>query len=223
MQSVGASVEFGNLQGAVINVITRQGGARFQYDASYYGQTSGLTAQPVLLPVDPARPDERTGYERARYRDFTTNVGGPLIRDRIWFLAGYQYLRDYDSQPGTDPDYPRTCEQDKVFGKLTWRLSSGLQLLQSFHGEFWVNPDTPTRATPFEATRRRTASRFPPVGNGGGDPSGGTGVVTGGGSISGANSCCRRIPRRNRSIGPTQGWDRARSNARSPATTPSAA
>jgi TonB-dependent receptor-like protein/carboxypeptidase family protein len=159
VQSVGASAEFGNLQGAVINVITKQGSARFQYDASYYGQASGLTSQPVLLPLDPSQPASgQTGYERARYRDFTTNLGGPVLRDRLWFFGGYQYLRDYDSQPGTDPAFPRTYEQDKIFGKLTWKLTPRLQLMQSFHDEFWVNPDTPTLATPFEATRRRTAS-----------------------------------------------------------------
>ena len=50
VQSVGASAEFGNVQGAVINVVTRQGSERFLYDASYYGQTAGLTSQPVRLP-----------------------------------------------------------------------------------------------------------------------------------------------------------------------------
>jgi len=34
VQSMGASVEYGNLQGAVFNVVTKQGGERFQSDAS---------------------------------------------------------------------------------------------------------------------------------------------------------------------------------------------
>ena len=159
VHSAGASVEFGNLQGAVVNVVTRQGSRRFQSDASYYWQTSGLTSRPVTLPLDPASPGlGSSGYERARYRDFTTNAGGPLVRDRLWYFAGYQYLRDYDTQPGSDPAYPRTYEQDKIFAKLTWKLGERLQLMQSFHDEFWVNPDTPTLVTPFEATRRRSAS-----------------------------------------------------------------
>jgi hypothetical protein len=159
VQSAGASAEFGSVQGAVVNVITRQGSARYQYDASYYGQTAGLTSQPVVQPLDPAQPSRgQSGYERARYRDFTTSLGGPVVRDRLWFFGGYQHLRDYDSQPGTDPSYPRTYEQDKIFGKLTWRLTPRLQLMQSFHDEFWVNPDPPTLTTPFEATRRRSAS-----------------------------------------------------------------
>jgi hypothetical protein len=150
------SAEFGNIQGTVFNVLTKQGGDRFLYDASYFGQPSALTSQPVLLPV--AGRQAPSGYERARYRDFTTNLGGPVVRDRLWFFAGYQYLRDYDSQPGTDPAFPRTYEQNKVFAKLTWRLTPGMQLMQSFNDEFWVNPQIPTLATPFEATQRLNAS-----------------------------------------------------------------
>ena len=156
VQGVGASAEFGNMQGAVVNVITRQGGDRFLYDASFYSQTAALTSQPVRLAY-PGPGQPTSGYERERYRDFTTNLGGPVVRDRLWFFTGYQHLRDYDSQPGTDPAFPRTYEQDKIFAKLTWRLAPGLQLLQSFHDEFWVNPELATFVKPFAATQRRHA------------------------------------------------------------------
>lgn len=154
VQSVGSSAEFGNVQGAVINVVTRQGSERFRSDGSYYSQTAALTSQPIRRPLGTGQ----TGYERARYHDATTNAGGPVVRDRLWFFAGYQYLRDYDSQPGADPVHPRTYEQDKLFGKLTWRLASGWQLVQSVHKELLVNPDPPTAVTPFEATLRRNTS-----------------------------------------------------------------
>ncbi len=156
IQSVGASAEFGGVQGAVVNVITRQGGERLLYDAAYYGQPSSLTSQPVHRPSGGGGPV--SGYERDKYRDFTTNVGGPVRRNRLWFFAGYQYLRDYDSQPGTTPTQPRTYEQDKIFGKLTWQLAPGWQLMQSVHDEFWVNPEQPTFARPFDTTLRLHAS-----------------------------------------------------------------
>jgi hypothetical protein len=152
---VGASAEYGSIQGAVFNVLTRQGSNRFVYDASYYGQTSGLTSQPVRRPIPGIQA--LSGYERIEYRDFTTNLGGPVKRDRLWFFAGYQYLRDYDSQPGADPTFPRTYEQDKIFAKLTWQLKPGWQLLQSFHDEFWVNPQVPTFVKPFASTQRQHA------------------------------------------------------------------
>jgi len=156
VQSVGASAEFGSVQGAVINVVTRQGSEKYLYDASYYGQTAGLTGQPVRRPV-PGSGGLQSGYERDRYRDFTTNIGGPVIRDRLWFFTGYQHLRDYDSQPGASPAFPRTYEQDKIFAKLTWKLAPGWQLLQSIHDEFWVNPELPTIVKPFDATTRSHA------------------------------------------------------------------
>ena len=156
VQTVGASAEFGNAQGAVINIITRQGSARFLYDASYHAQTAGLTSQPVVYPL--AVGGGQSGYGRARYRDLTTNLGGPVRPERLWFFAGYQYLRDYDNQPGTDPARPRTYEQDKIFAKLTWRLAPSWQLDQSIHDEFWVNPDPPTIVTPFDAIARPTGS-----------------------------------------------------------------
>jgi TonB dependent receptor-like, beta-barrel/Carboxypeptidase regulatory-like domain len=157
VQSVGASAEYGNLQGAVINVITRQGSDTYQYDASYYRQSERLTSQPVVRSVQ-AGSQPTSGYIRKKYNDFTTNAGGPVVRDRLWFFGGYQYLRDYDSQPGVDPIFPRTYEQDKGFVKLTWRFTPSLQLMQSLHQESWINPPPPTVATPFEATTRNQAS-----------------------------------------------------------------
>ena len=158
IQSVGASVEYGNVQGAVVNIITRSGSNLFLYDASYYAQTSGLTSQPIRADCPSCGEaiegqPQQSGFERVRYRDFTTTLGGPVVRDRLWFFSGYQYLRDYDSQPGSDPVFPRTYEQDKVLVKLTWRLAPNWQLVQSFHSESWFNPEVPTSTKPILATQ----------------------------------------------------------------------
>ena len=125
VQSVGASAEFGSMQGAVINVITRQGSERFLYDGSYYGQPAGLTSQPVRRPV-PGSGGLQSGYERDRYRDLTTNLGGPAIRDRLWFFTGYQYLRDYDSQPGTEPAVPEDLRAEQDLREAHVETGSGL-------------------------------------------------------------------------------------------------
>ena len=122
------------------------------------------TGRPERSPA--SRFDARTiavrqldsGYERAGYRDFTTSLGGPIVRDRLWFFSGYQHLRDSDSQPATNPDLPREYEQDKIFAKVTWRLAPGWQLTQSFHDEFWSNPETPSATKPRDATQRLDAS-----------------------------------------------------------------
>jgi TonB dependent receptor/Carboxypeptidase regulatory-like domain/TonB-dependent Receptor Plug Domain len=157
LQTLGASAEFGNVQGAVINIVLKQGSERYLFDTGYYAQAAGLTSQPVLLRPLPPKTGE-TGYERARYRDLAATLGGPVVRDRLWFFTGYQYLRDYDSQPGSDPAFPRTYEQNKLFAKLTWRLSPAWQLMQSVHDQRGVNPDRPTLVTPFDALTRPRVS-----------------------------------------------------------------
>lgn len=157
IQSVGASVEYGNVQGVVVNVISKSGGDRFQNIAAFYWQTGALTSQPVQRTYDAARQFD-SGYERAAYRDFTNTLGGPVLRDRLWLFSGYQRLRDSDSQPGTDPNLPREYEQDKIFAKVTWRLAPGWQLTQSLHNEFWSNPETPSATKPRAATQRLDAS-----------------------------------------------------------------
>ncbi len=155
VQAMGASVEYGNIQGGVFNVVTKQGGARLTSETSYFTQPSSLTAQPIQLSTgnQPA-----SGYERERYRDLTTSLGGPLKQERVWFFGAYQYLRDYDSFAGSNPAFPRRYEQDKIFGKLTSQLTPSMQLMNSYHEEFWVNPTPPTVATPFVATQRLSAS-----------------------------------------------------------------
>ncbi len=42
---LGASAEYGNVMGAVFNVVTRQGGNQFHGDATYYGQSQSLTGR----------------------------------------------------------------------------------------------------------------------------------------------------------------------------------
>jgi hypothetical protein len=151
VDSLGASAEFGNIQGGVFNVVTKQGGNVFSPDLSYYAQADSLTSHPVELPCKGCREPE-TEYARVRYRDFTTHLGGPLVPDRAWFFAGYQYLRDSDSQPGTDPLFPRTSEYDKMFAKVTWQINERVKWMSSFHDEFWVNPQRPTLAQPYQTT-----------------------------------------------------------------------
>jgi hypothetical protein len=158
VDSLGAAAEFGNIQGAVFNVVTKQGSNVFVPDFSYYGQANRLTSQPVALPcVSCSEPS--TEYTRVRYRDLTTHLGGPLVRDRVWFFGGYQYLRDSDSQPGTDPLFPRVSEYDKAFAKVTWQISPRLKWMSSLHDEFWVSPQRPTVAQPFEVTLRSSGTR----------------------------------------------------------------
>lgn len=155
VQAFGASAEYGNLQGGVLNVVTRQGGDRFRADASYYAQWAGLTSEPILEECN--CPAGESGFERDLYRDFSAYLGGPIAKGRAWFFGGFNIQWDFSSQPGTDPGFPSKSKIDGVSGKLNWQVTPRLKLMSSFHYNRWSVPDrTPNAFIPFETTATRS-------------------------------------------------------------------
>ena len=65
-------------------------------------------------------------------------AGYAILKDRLWFFAGYQRLRDYDGSPGTDPRFPRKLDTDRIFWKITWQITPNLRLLHSYHDDYFT-------------------------------------------------------------------------------------
>jgi hypothetical protein len=141
---VGAPAEYGNLQGAVFNVVTKSGSNNLRGTINWFSQYDGLTANNT--------PDVALPFHRDQFNDATVQVGGPLQRDRMWWFGSYQYRRDLFSDPGTPPDLPTRDMQDRVFGKLTWQLTPRQTLMIAYHNDHWRLPSTITVSTPHEAS-----------------------------------------------------------------------
>src|SRR5260221_4104084 len=109
---LGASAEYGNLQGAVFNIVTRQGGNVFHGDANFYFQNDALTGRNTTDAFDNGRP-----YHRDTWRDATVQASGPFVRDKFWFFGALEYHRDWDSQPGVDPRFPALNDTRRVIWK----------------------------------------------------------------------------------------------------------
>ena len=157
VQAAGASAEFGNVQGAVINVVTAQGSDRFRSSTSYYAQTSRLTSQPVRLPVNGAGILE-SGYERARYQDFTSSLGGPAGPGAPLVFRRIPAASRLRQSTWCAPRIPETEPAGQVDRK--GHVEAGLPLAArlSLYDEHWVVPEQPTPTKPFDATFRRNAS-----------------------------------------------------------------
>jgi hypothetical protein len=50
-------------------------------------------------------------------------LGGPVLKDKFWFFGSFQYQKDADSQPGTDPQYPARSSAKRYFYKLNYQLN----------------------------------------------------------------------------------------------------
>jgi hypothetical protein len=69
------------------------------------------------------------------------------VKDKVWFFGSYQYQRDYDAQPGTDPAFPAGSDADRIFFKLNWQLSAKNKVMFALHDDYYDIPERGTART----------------------------------------------------------------------------
>ena len=139
VMQLGASAEYGNVQGAVFNIVTRMGGNQFHGDANVYFQADALTARNTTDAQDRGFP-----YHRDRYNDGTIQASGPFVLDKFWFFGSLQYQRDWDSQPGVDPQYVTKNDSRRMFYKFNWNITSKHRLMHGYHNDYYFIPEIQT-------------------------------------------------------------------------------
>lgn len=137
--SLGAPADYGNLAGAVFNVVTRQGSNSFRGDANFYFQNQSLTGRNTTDDQDDGLP-----YNRDEFKDATVQLGGPAVRDRLWFFGSYQYQQDADSQPGTDPKFPARSSAKRYFWKVNLQINENNRIQAQTHDDFYRIPQRAT-------------------------------------------------------------------------------
>ena len=140
--SLGAPADYGNLAGAVFNVVTRQGGNTFRGDANFYFQNQSLTGRNTTDEQDDGLP-----YHRDEFKDTTVQLGGPVVKDKFWFFGSFQYQKDADSQPGTDPEFPARSSAKRYFYKLNYQINQDNRLQFQMHDDFYRIPARATANT----------------------------------------------------------------------------
>ena len=140
--SLGASAEYGNVQGAVFNVVTRQGANKFSGDGNVYFQHQNITGRNTTDAQDNKKP-----YNRARYADTTWQLGGPVVKDKFWFFGSFQFQQDYESQPGTPAEFPARSQNKRIFFKLNEQLTKNQKVQFAYHDDFYRIPARATALT----------------------------------------------------------------------------
>ncbi|HEY4491023.1 MAG TPA: carboxypeptidase regulatory-like domain-containing protein, partial [Acidobacteriota bacterium] len=151
---IGAPAEYGNYQGAVVNVVTKSGGNEFHGDAKFFFQSQDLTGSNAEIDGIP--------FNRDRYTDFTFQMGGPILKDKLWFFGGVQTRREHFSQPGTPPESPVEEDDDRYFIKGTWDINQKNKLQFSLHNDYYNIPEPVTVSKPIEAAIVETGSNPTP-------------------------------------------------------------
>ena len=91
------SAEFGTASGGILNVITRSGTNRYQARAYGFFRDAKLDSAPFAGSFTNGQPnylDEAAPFSQQRVGGF---VGGPIVRDRLFFFAGAEKLKKNSS------------------------------------------------------------------------------------------------------------------------------
>jgi hypothetical protein len=130
IETGGHSAEYGAVRGAVMNVITKSGGNEFNGQLSFYFRNIDLQSDNTKgTPFE----DQFVGFNKEY--DVAGQLGGPIVKDKLWFFMNYSHLRsenfveDYpaDKDENTPVDYRRTYP----YLKFSWQIDPSMKFVTS--------------------------------------------------------------------------------------------
>jgi carboxypeptidase family protein len=86
----GLSAQSGMHSGASVNAVTKSGTNRYSGNVFEFVRDKRFNAKSPLAPIGPDGKRVDDGLKRNQYGG---TIGGPVVRDRIFFFAGYQGTR----------------------------------------------------------------------------------------------------------------------------------
>jgi len=112
-QTSGYEAEYGSATGGIINLVTKSGGNQFAgtVDIRYR---------------DDSMQESGTHYDASNLdsqrQEIDATLGGPVLRDKLWFFVAYQYVKS-DNTPSGAPT-TRSFVGNYPLAKLTWQAGS---------------------------------------------------------------------------------------------------
>src|SRR5258708_8148909 len=92
VQTSNYSAEYGRNNGASVNVVTRSGGDKFHGGLFEYIRNDRFDAINVASKLN-ATPTSPVVKPTLRFNDFGWNVGGPILKHKLFFFAGEEWKR----------------------------------------------------------------------------------------------------------------------------------
>ena len=166
----GYMAEYGRATGGVLNVVTKSGSNEFHGMVWGNWSPGALTGTPKV--IDSAASSILSSTKLLNTVDFGAEVGGPIIKDRLWFFVGFspsfnwtkttRSLRAFVTDPvtgeatnpvvpGSTKDREQSVRAFSYIAKLTFLLNADNNISLSVIG----SPST--GLTPFSFSERRTS------------------------------------------------------------------
>jgi hypothetical protein len=122
IQTSNFSAEYGRQSGSSVNVVTKSGTNRFSGSAFEFFRHDGMDSANYFSP---AGADGRKIKQRLRFHDYGGAVGGPILKNRMFFFAGQEYKQIRRQTNPTQRSVPTTAELNGDFS-LRLRGNDGI-------------------------------------------------------------------------------------------------
>ncbi len=154
----GLDAEYGYATGGIINLVTKSGGNEFHLDTSFYARPNAFRLKDDF---------EKEGAPTNDKYTFNVNVGGPVVKDKLWYFASVQIDRQIVKQSQTedwfDPANPEQIQHAPwrwfsmyALGKLTYQATDKHKLTVLVQGDpTWIENELQSVYVADEAERQR--------------------------------------------------------------------
>jgi hypothetical protein len=178
IMGVGAAAEYGNFTGIIFNLITKSGGNEFSghFESDFQGRKEDKPWDFWGTENNQAYHDDFphiTSPSRKQY-EFGAHLGGPIMKDKVWFYLGAHYFRRMDYVTG----FPEAVDykMPRAFAKINAQLTPSTSIMtfyefDAYNGinrgadattspEAVVNQDSPDNVGNFSLTQIITPKTF---------------------------------------------------------------
>ncbi|HET8549318.1 MAG TPA: carboxypeptidase regulatory-like domain-containing protein [Bryobacteraceae bacterium] len=153
VQTSNYSAEYGASAGAVVNVVTKSGTNDFHGSAFEFLRNNAFDARDYFLPATARQP-------LYIQHQFGGSIGGPVVRNRIWWHGAYQrtHITQGDTQTG---NVPLASERN---GRFSTPIYDPLTTRPNPDGSGFIRdpfPNNTITADRFDPVGRMLAGRYP--------------------------------------------------------------
>ncbi len=129
VKTTGISAQYGGALGGVVSAVTKSGGNTFHGELHYLNEGNWLEASPVRRLVLEPTDEDTAFYVQDAEQPFTRSefggsIGGPILRDRLFFFGSYSPRREHKTNTYAFTDgtgeIGRTIWDQQAFGKLSY-------------------------------------------------------------------------------------------------------
>ncbi|MDH4220541.1 MAG: TonB-dependent receptor, partial [Candidatus Aminicenantes bacterium] len=137
VQTTGHTAEYGSVRGAVLNIVTKSGGNSLSGEINLYYRHKSLQWDNTK-----GTPFEGQFVGFNYEYDTTAQLGGPLIKDRLWFFINYSHMYQETFEEGYPYDKAQPTPYDRKYitpyAKLSWQINPAMKFVGSWNwSPFW--------------------------------------------------------------------------------------